>query len=100
MSSSGLSRVQNLTDGRSQSAPRVRLSLQLFSPAAGQLIVFGLPIVPRNAPTGFYPSAAFQPVKGRIQGPLFNLKRVARHLLNTFGNRPSVLRFEGYGLED
>src|SRR5262245_56198833 len=95
-----LSRVQNLADRGGQSAPRIFLGLQLFMPASGQLIIFRSPIVLGSVPTGLNPPASFQTVKSWIQRSLLDLQRIARQLLNAFGDRPSVLRPEGYGFED
>jgi len=46
------------------------------------------------------PAAAFQPVEGGIQRPLLDCEDILRNLLDTFGNRPAMLRAQGNRFEN
>src|SRR5215469_13823908 len=61
-------------------------------PASRELVVFRAPVIVRCSPVRFDPTTALQTMQGRIKRPLLYLKNVTRHLLNAFGNSPTVLR--------
>ena len=70
-----LAHVQDQRHSRGQRLPRVRLSLQLASPASGELVVLRAPVVVGCPPLGADPPASLQPVERRVQRPLGDLER-------------------------
>lgn len=46
------------------------------------------------------PPSSFQPVKRRVKGPLLDPEDIAGNLLNSLGNRPTVLRLKLHGFKD
>ena len=83
-----------------QATPILRFLLKLSAPRGGQRIELGLPARFRFFPLGFDPRFLFETVQGRVERALLDLKHLARNLLNAFGNRPAVFRFERDSFQD
>src|SRR6266568_1323909 len=54
----------------------------------------------RRTPCRFDPCLLLQTVEGRIERALLDLERFLRNLLDAFGNRPAMLRFDAKSLEN
>jgi hypothetical protein len=85
--------LENLSDGDRQPAPRLGLNVELFLARVRQFVILRATIVVGRAPLRFNLAAPFKPVQRRIQRTLLYAKHIARHLLYTLGDSPSVLRF-------
>src|SRR5215831_11839432 len=89
-----LDRVKNEADDRSQTPPRLGLSLKLLLSRSCQFVVLRLTVVIGNGPLCLDPSAPFQPMQRRIERALANLQRIARYLLDALRDAPAMLRAE------
>src|SRR5207302_4811035 len=77
-----------------QAVPILRLDLKPFAAGARELVVLCAAIVVGRTPRGTDPSAALEPMQCRVERALWNLKRVARDLVDALGNPPAVHRLE------
>src|SRR5438552_3677062 len=80
--------------GGRQSLPCVSFGVELFPAGSRELVELGATVVVRRAPLGFDPAASLEAVEGGVEGPLRDLQCRARHLVNSLGDRPTVLRSE------
>jgi hypothetical protein len=77
--------------------PGFGFEFELFAAFAGEAIEAGAPAKLGDGPLGRDPALVFQAMERRVKGPLIDAKYILRNLLNSLGNRPSVLgaRLEG-----
>src|SRR6266581_2854150 len=95
-----LSGLEDLGDRGGESAPAGFFPFELFAPEPRQLIKLRAAIVLRSSPARLDPAAAFQAMESGIERALLNEKNLTGNLVDTFGNRPAVLRFQGKRPED
>jgi hypothetical protein len=92
--------VDHLRDGGCQLAPRCDIGLELCAPAPGQRVILRATVIGGRAPFRLDPTATLEPMKSRVDRALPNMKRRARDLVKSFGNRPPMPRLESECLED
>lgn len=82
---------ENLLDRHAELAPCLSLEFQLSHARLGQLVVLGATIIVRYPPSCLDPATPLETMQGRIERALLDAQHIARNLLHTFGNSPSVL---------
>src|SRR3954465_13508359 len=83
-----------------QTFPAFELARELFAAGRGERVELRVAPGPGDASPGLQPSLLLQAMQRWIQRTLSDLQSVFAHLLDTFRDGPSVLRFEGHGLEN
>jgi hypothetical protein len=68
--------LEYLPDGGYQAAPGFGFLVQLSSAGAGELVIFGSPVVVGHVPRTPDPTTALEPVEGRIKRALLDLQRL------------------------
>src|SRR5687768_16194637 len=84
--------VENPADGADDFFPARRLRDQLFAAGGGQPVVLRLAVVLGGAPERRDPAAVFQPMQGRVEGPMLDLEHVLRTALDGVRDGMAVRR--------